>query len=152
MKMCRGSQGVSAIAMGLLASVVCVAFGGAWAVEEQSASSMVASLSVGQKKAVAPTCTIRIESPMPGQVVSAGAGAVFVSGKIDRLPKDAGLWLFVRREDFAPKWWPQALAKIDRKDGSFHVVGTAGNNSDKGRRFNVVVAAVDKIQNDRLSQ
>ena len=78
---------------------------------------------------------VRIVSPKPGEEVGA-AVTVRVTGVIE---DGNQLWLFLRREDFEPFWWPQSrLQQV--KPGVWQGRAHTGAPHDVGWAFEIAVA------------
>ena len=59
------------------------------------------------------------------------------------IPADLHLWVFARRVDFSPFWWPQNEGYIDPETGQWRVQATFGGPQDVGWRFDIAVAVFD---------
>ena len=78
------------------------------------------------------------------EVTSPSSGAsvemlVDVKGSA-KLPEGHHLWVFVRRIDFDPFWWPQNEGRVDEESGKWRVQVTVGAPQDVGWDFEVAVA------------
>ena len=57
-----------------------------------------------------------------------------------KLPEGYHLWVFVRRIDFDPFWWPQNEGRVDEETGKWRVQVTVGAPQDVGWDFEIAVA------------
>jgi len=94
----------------------------------------------------AASCVMHLLAPYPEQEVSAG---VAVEG-IALLPPGHHLWVFARRADFAPLWWPQGEGVPDPASGRWKVLATIGEPQDVGRSFDLAVAVFAGEEHARL--
>lgn len=86
--------------------------------------------------APAADCVLQVREPRSGQEVASG---VSVEG-IASLPPGQHLWVFARRVNFKPLWWPQGEALVDPNSGKWKVFATIGAPQDVGWDFDVAVA------------
>jgi len=94
----------------------------------------------------AASCVVQMLAPYPEQEVAAGVG---VEG-IALLPPGYHLWVFARRADFAPLWWPQGEGVPDPASGRFKVLATIGVSQDVGRTFDLALAVFAEKEHAQL--
>ena len=94
----------------------------------------------------AASCVFQVTGPYPEQEVAA---AVSVEG-IALLEPGHHLWVFARRADFGPLWWPQGEGVPDPSSGSWKVLATIGVPQDVGRDFDLAVAVFAGEEHARL--
>lgn len=67
------------------------------------------------------------------------------------LPTGHHLWVFARRVDFEPMWWPQNRGIVDPEDGTWKVEATIGEpKKDAGRFFDIAVAVFGEEAHSKL--
>lgn len=94
----------------------------------------------------AASCVFHVLEPYPEREVGAG---VAVEG-IALLPPGHHLWVFARRADFAPLWWPQGEGVPDPSSGRWKVLASIGVPRDAGRDFDLAVAVFAGEESARL--
>lgn len=62
---------------------------------------------------------------------------------VSNLPEGYHLWVFVRRVDFEPFWWPQNEGKVDAESGKWKVQVSVGASQDIGWEFEIAVAVFE---------
>ncbi|HEX5757843.1 MAG TPA: hypothetical protein VF121_01480 [Thermoanaerobaculia bacterium] len=85
-----------------------------------------------------PDCRLEITDPRAGQGVP---GRIAVKGTA-AMSRGTYLWVFVRRWDFEPRWWPQGEAIWDEETKEWHGFATLGKRVDIGWEFDVIAAVV----------
>lgn len=96
----------------------------------------------------AASCVFHVLEPYPEREV---AGGVAVEG-IALLPPGHHLWVFARRADFTPLWWPQGEGVPDPSSGRWKVLASIGVPRDVGRDFDLAVAVFAGEENTRLRE
>jgi len=81
----------------------------------------------------------------------AEAGRTLVVEGTARLPTGCHLWVFARRTDFEPMWWPQHRVVVDPETGKWSVEITLGEPRDVGRFFDVAVGVFGEEAHLKLS-
>ena len=66
------------------------------------------------------------------------------------LPAGYHLWIFARRADFEPMWWPQGPGIVDPKTGKWRGQATLGKPQDVGWTFDISVAVFGEEEHMKL--
>jgi hypothetical protein len=82
------------------------------------------------------SCEIEILEPQPGQQV----GSRITVYATATLPAGHHVWVFARRIDFEPHWWPQGEMSLKPESGKWRGFASIGVSLDVGWDFNVAVA------------
>lgn len=80
----------------------------------------------------------------------AEVGKVVVVEGTASLPPGYYLWVFARRADFEPMWWPQGPGVIDSTTGKWWAQATLGKPEDVGWLFDISVAVVGESEHMKL--
>lgn len=92
---------------------------------------------------------VTIESPgYNGFEVGA---SMVVQGKATVAPEQY-VWVFARREDFTPLWYPQGQAIPDNSDHSWYRTANFGEPQDIGHKFDIAIAVVNQQEHLALQR
>lgn len=78
------------------------------------------------------------------------AREVDVKGSVS--PPTSFVWILARRKDFAPLWWPQREAEVDRLSGDWRSSAVLGGPQDVGHDFDIGVAVMDADGHAKLKK
>lgn len=93
--------------------------------------------------------TIAFEVTRPERQ-GAEIGRVVVVEGTASLPAGYYLWVFARRADFEPMWWPQGPGIVDPTTGKWRGQATLGEPEDLGWPFDISVAIVGEDEHIKL--
>ena len=74
-----------------------------------------------------------------------------VKGTVTKPPAHY-VWVVARRQDFAPLFWPQREANLERDGRTWSATAVFGEPRDVGWEFDVGAVVVDQAGHDRLRQ
>lgn len=109
--------------------------------------TLVVAVAPASNRTGEPGCRVEITDPRAGQEV---AGRISVKGTASRSP-GTYLWIFLRRWDFEPLWWPQGEALWDEEKQAWRGFATLGKRVDVGWEFDLMVAGVGPEEHLRLT-
>jgi hypothetical protein len=101
-----------------------------------SLSSLLVGAAAAPAQQAAGKCAIEISEPHTNEVVQ---DRIDVKGTAT-LPHGHHLWIFARRVDFRPDWWPQGEAAVDLETHEWSGPASIGEDRDAGKRFDLIAA------------
>lgn len=98
-----------------------------------------------------PAPTIAISIDTPGYNGYEVGESLVIQGKADVAPGQY-VWVFTRRDNFAPLWYPQGSVEIDPADNSWYRMVYFGTQKDIGHKFDLAVAVFNETEHLKLKK